>query len=155
MFHAKYQYILASGSWEEDFLKIYQNFPDFAPYWAPKGASPFLWTNLNPHPSRFLNVFVIEAYIKLCPLRAWSFMTPGTAFEQIWIFLPQGWSMPNITALRSVVLLRYFKIDQHFTYFAPKGASPFIWTNLNLHLPSMFPTEFGRNWPSSSWEEDF
>jgi len=33
------------------FLKIYQKFPYFAPYWA----SPFIWTNLNPHPhARFL-----------------------------------------------------------------------------------------------------
>jgi len=30
---------------------------------------------------RFLNVFAI----KLCPLRAWPFMTPGTSFEQSWI----------------------------------------------------------------------
>jgi len=25
-------------------LKIYQKFPYFAPYWAPKGTSPFIWT---------------------------------------------------------------------------------------------------------------
>jgi len=34
------------------FLKIYQNFPYFASFWASKGASPFIWTNLNPHPPR-------------------------------------------------------------------------------------------------------
>jgi len=53
---------------------------------------------------------------------------------------------------------RFFKIYQIFPYFAPnwapKGASPFIGTNLTLHPPSMFPTKFGWNWPSSSWEED-
>jgi len=38
IFHAKYQCIPASGSWEEDFLLI----PYFAPYWAPKGANPFI-----------------------------------------------------------------------------------------------------------------
>jgi len=33
------------------FFKIYQNVPYFARYWAPTGASPFIWTLLNPHPS--------------------------------------------------------------------------------------------------------
>jgi len=32
------------------FLMIYQNVLYFAPYWAPKGASPINWTNLHPHP---------------------------------------------------------------------------------------------------------
>jgi len=36
---------------------------------------------------------------------------------------------------------------------APKGASPYIWTNLNSHPPIVFPTKFGWNWPSGSWEE--
>jgi len=45
MLHAKYQGILASGSWEEDLSK----FPLFYPLLGPKGASPFILTNLNPH----------------------------------------------------------------------------------------------------------
>jgi len=31
---------------------------------------------------RFLKVFAISTYIKLCPHRAWPFVTPGTSFEQ-------------------------------------------------------------------------
>jgi len=27
---------------EKNISNIYQNFPYFAPYWAPKGASPFI-----------------------------------------------------------------------------------------------------------------
>jgi len=54
---------------------------------------------------------------------------------------------------------RFLKIYQNFPYFspywAPKGASPFIWTTLNPHLPSMFPANFGWNWHSGSWEEGF
>jgi len=30
-------------------VKIYRNVSYFAPYLAPKGASPFICTNLNPH----------------------------------------------------------------------------------------------------------
>jgi len=38
-------------------------------------------------------------------------------------------------------------------YWAPKGTSPFIYTNMNHHLLSMFPTKFGWNWPIGSWAE--
>jgi len=31
------------------FLKIHQILPIFAPYWAPIGASPLIFANLNPH----------------------------------------------------------------------------------------------------------
>jgi len=48
---------------------------------------------------------------------------------------------------------RFLKIYQHFPYWAPKGPSPFIWTNLNPHPPGMFSAKFGWNWPSGSWEE--
>jgi len=34
-----------------------------------------------------------------------------------------------------------------FTLFCP------YWTNQNPHHPSIFPTKFGWNWPSGSWEE--
>jgi len=30
--------------------KIFEYVPYFAPDWAPKGSSPFNWTNLYPHP---------------------------------------------------------------------------------------------------------
>jgi len=52
---------------------------------------------------------------------------------------------------------KFLNIYQNFHYFDPdwdpKGASPFIWTNLNPYSPDMFPTKFGWNWPSGSWEE--
>jgi len=42
---------------------------------------------------------------------------------------------------------RFLKIYQNCPYFAPywttKEASPFIWTHLNPHHPSMCPTKFG------------
>jgi len=44
------------------FLKIYQMFPYFAPYWAPKAASSFTWINVKSffeHVSSF-------PYISLC-----------------------------------------------------------------------------------------
>jgi len=46
------QISMHSGQWfmRRRFFKIYQHFPYFAPYWAPKVANPFIWTNLNPHP---------------------------------------------------------------------------------------------------------
>jgi len=50
IFHAKYHCIPVSGSWE-DFWRLIKTFFYFAPYWASKGASPFIWTNLNPHPT--------------------------------------------------------------------------------------------------------
>jgi len=53
---------------------------------------------------------------------------------------------------------RFSKIYQNCHYFAPywapKGASPFIWINLNPHASGMFPTKFARNWFSGSWEKD-
>jgi len=38
------QISMHSGQWfmRRRFLKIYQKFPYFAPYWAPKGASRFI-----------------------------------------------------------------------------------------------------------------
>jgi len=50
-------------------LKIYQIFPYFAPYWTPKGVSPFTGTNLNPHPpsmlsSRFVWNWYSGSYLK-------------------------------------------------------------------------------------------
>jgi len=48
MIHTKYQWIPASGSWVEDFWKFIKNIL-IRPI---KGASPFIWTNLNPHPKR-------------------------------------------------------------------------------------------------------
>jgi len=65
--------------------------------------------------------------------------------------------MPNINASRPVVREEnIWKNYQSFPYFAPhcasKRASPFIWTNLNPYFPSMFPSNFGWNWPNGSWE---
>jgi len=55
------------------------------------------------------------------------------------------------------MIRRFLKIYQTFPYFAPywapKGASPFIWTNRNSHSPSMFLIKFGWNWPIGSWED--
>jgi len=31
------------------FFEDLSKFPYFVPYWAPKGASPFILTNQNPH----------------------------------------------------------------------------------------------------------
>jgi len=31
------------------FFKIHQSLPLFVPYWAPIGASPLSFANLNPH----------------------------------------------------------------------------------------------------------
>jgi len=31
---------------------------------------------------RFMKCFSIKTYIKISPLRAWPFLTPGTVFEQ-------------------------------------------------------------------------
>jgi len=103
------------------------------------------------HGKTMFQVCYINLYKNLSPLRAWLFMTPETLFEQTWISLPQGYSMPNINAFRPVV--REKKIYQNFPYFAPYWASPFIWTNLNPHPPSMFPAKFGWNWAGGSWEE--
>jgi len=38
------QISMHSGQWfmRRRFFKIYQNFPYIAPYWTPKGASPFI-----------------------------------------------------------------------------------------------------------------
>jgi len=36
------------------FFKIHQILPLFAPYWAPKGASPLIITNLNPHSPKMI-----------------------------------------------------------------------------------------------------
>jgi len=84
-------------------------------------------------------------------------MTPETVFKQTCISLPQAYSMLNINLFRPVVHEK--KIYQNFPYFAPywapKGTSPFIWTTLNPHPPSMFLVKFGWNCPSGSWEEDF
>jgi len=53
MFHAKYQCIPATSSREEDFNKKF-------PYWAPKGASPFILTNLNPRPQSCFPPSLVE-----------------------------------------------------------------------------------------------
>jgi len=51
-------------------------------------------------------------------------------------------------------VLKIYKYFPYFaTYWAPKVASPFIWTNLNPHPPSMCSAKFGWNWPCGSWEE--
>jgi len=36
------------------FLKINQILPLSAPYWAPIGASPLIFTDLNPHSPKIL-----------------------------------------------------------------------------------------------------
>jgi len=46
----------------EKSLKIYQNVPYVAPYWAPKGASPFIWKVWTPSPKHVsCQVWVILA----------------------------------------------------------------------------------------------
>jgi len=45
MSHAKYQCITAKKKIFEDLSKCFY----FAPYWAPKCASPFILTNLNSY----------------------------------------------------------------------------------------------------------
>jgi len=34
---------------EKKIFEYVSKFPYFAPYWAPKETSRFIWTNLNPH----------------------------------------------------------------------------------------------------------
>jgi len=53
--------------------------------------------------STFLKFVAVLTYIKLCPLRAWPFVIPGTWFVKNCISLSQGCSMPNIKALRSMI----------------------------------------------------
>jgi len=161
MSHAKYQRIPVSGLWEEDFLRFINIFL----IGPQKGASPFIWTNLNPYPPQVLfppslvkicqvvhekKIFKGFCYISLYK-NTWPFVTPESIFEQNWISLSQGCPMPNINAFWPVV--RQKKIYQHFPYWTPKEVSPFIWTNMNPHPPCMFPTKFGWNWLSSSWED--
>jgi len=75
------------------FFKIYQNFPFFAPYWAPKGASPCIWTNMNPHHAGiFLTKFalnLLDLYKGLSPL--------GGAIHDPRDFI---WTNLNLLALR-------------------------------------------------------
>jgi len=52
---------------------------------------------------RFLKVFAILTYTKLCPLKACPFVTPGTSFEQTLITLPKGCSLSPMNAFRPVV----------------------------------------------------
>jgi len=62
----------------------------------------------------FINVY------KTMPLRAWSFVTPETLFEQNWISLPQGCSKPIVNAFRPVVHeKRYFFKIYPFFYILP------------------------------------
>jgi len=135
------------------FFQIDQNVPYFASYWAPKWASPFIWTNLNSHlPSMFPtsfgwnwrsgsweeDFFKTFPYILLCKsLSPWvaPYMTLGTLFGHTWSSLSQGCSMPNINVFRPVV---HEKSYQNLPYSVPKGASPFIWTNLNPHPQACF-----------------
>jgi len=42
------------------FLNIYQNFHYFASYWALKGTSPFIWTDLNPYPQAWFLPSLVE-----------------------------------------------------------------------------------------------
>jgi len=65
--------------------------------------------------------------------------------------------MQNIKAFQPVVHeKKIFEDLSNLSLFCPLFCS-FLWTNLNLHPSSMFPTKFSWNWPStcSSWEEDF
>jgi len=85
-------------------------------------------------------------------------MTLGTLFEQTGISLPQGWSMLIINVFLPVVHEK--KIFEDLSKCAlfclilgSKGARLFIWTYLKTHRPSKFPTKFGWNWWSCSWEE--
>jgi len=62
--------------------------------------------------------------------------------------------MLNIHTLYKQISFSWQENNYNFPYFAPywapKGDSPFIWTNLNPHPPNMFPTKFDWNWPSGS-----
>jgi len=82
----------------------------------------------------------LNSWIGLVNKNLWPFVTPGTSFEQTWIFLPQGCSMSNISAFRPVVyeknILRFIKI---FLVLPLIGPSPIIWTNLNPHPYPCFP----------------
>jgi len=56
------------------------------------------------HGKKVFQVFCyINLYKTLSPLRAWSFMTPETLFQQTLTSLVEGYSMPNINAFRPVV----------------------------------------------------
>jgi len=97
----------------------------------------FIWT--------VLNLLVLEMiHANFCPIwcrSSWEehflniFLNLETSFEQSWIpkFAPCQISM---------------HCGQWFI-----RRSPFIWTNLNPHPPSMFPIKFGWNWLCGSWEK--
>jgi len=112
------------GQWfMRRFFNIYQHFPYFAPYWAPKGASPFIRTNLNPLSQRIIHT------------KYQCILASGSREDDFWIFSKIFLILPLIGPKRE--------------------ASLFIWTHLHPHPPSMFPINFGWNWPIGSWEEDF
>jgi len=81
------------------FFKFYQNCRYFAPYWAPKGASPLFEQIGIPipqacfppilvhigqvvHEKKIFKGFCYISLYKTISLRVWPFMTPGTSFEQ-------------------------------------------------------------------------
>jgi len=57
--------------------------------------------------------------------------------------------MPNINAFWPVVQEKIFEDYQNFPYSAP------LFEHMNPHPPGMFPVNFGWNWPSGSWKENF
>jgi len=62
--------------------------------------------------------------------------------------------MPNIKAFWSVVHeKKIFEDLTKFSLLGPKRGQPLYLNNLNPHPSIMFPTNFGWNWPSGSWEE--
>jgi len=107
----------------------------FCPLMSPKRGQP-LFMNKSESPSlkHVSHLSLVEIgqvfdekkilkgfyYIKLCPVRAWPFMTPGTSFEQTLISLPKGCSLPNIKSFRPVVHeKKIFEDLTKFSLFSP------------------------------------
>jgi len=98
--------------------------------------------------------FTIIAYMYYYPLVG-PFLGRFYFYAQTLQTMSQGW---NIRVFGLPVHEKmFFKIHQilHLfaPYWAPIGASPLTFANLNPHSPKILPTKFGSNWFSGFGEE--
>jgi len=126
MFHAKYQSILASGSWEEDFLrfnKIFLILPLIGTQKRPAPLFEQIWIHI---PQAFFPPSLVEI---------------GQVVHEKKIF-------------KSFCYVSLYKImsPKGVAVYDP---TDFISTNLNLLAPRMFHAKYQSFPASGSWEEDF
>jgi len=106
---------------------------------------------------RGLHVF---PYISLCKIKC-PLMGPFFGwfyfYVQILQTISKGCCMSNIRIFGLPVHEKIFKNSPNFLlfvlYWAPIGASPLFFANLNPHSPKMLPTKFGSNQFSGFGEE--